>query len=153
MRRYDRTWPTAVLAIAGGALLGAWATTLVGEPEPAQRPERMQSFEPTFAIARSRREAESPRAAPEQATAERATSPRLARGLLEMGNDEVLSMLRYDEQADLCRLAATLIGANPTIGEGSAALMVAAAGDVLTHPCAPPPRSRSAGCTTSERCP
>jgi HEAT repeat protein len=120
MRRYDRTWPTAVLAIASGALLGAWATTLVSEPEPAERPERTQAFEPSFAIERSRSEAESERAAP----------PRLARGLLEMGNDEVLAMLRYDDQAELRRLAASLVGANPSIGEGPAALMVAAAGDV-----------------------
>lgn len=125
MKRYERTWPSAVLAIATGALLGAWVTTLVSEREPAEQPERARAFEPSFAIERDVRASDERRV-----VQERAAEPRLARGLLEMGNDEVLAMLRYDEQAELRRLAAALIGANPSIDGGPAALMVAAASDV-----------------------
>lgn len=135
MGRFERTWPTAVAAMGLGALIGAAVLapptlSLLREDAPPelQRLDRGPDLLPP------------PPARPLPPPPVRAVPP-ASRGIdgllirdrrgndVVIGTEDLLEMLRTDEQAAARRLAAAALATSPRSGHVSPALMIAAATD------------------------
>ena len=135
MGRWERTWPVAITAIGVGALIG---TAVLGPPTLSLLREEAPP-EPSVL---QRREVLLPplpvRPMPPRAPREARPAAPVVDGLLVrdrrgndlvIGTDELLEMLRTDEQATTRRLAAAALATSQRPEHVSPALMIAASAD------------------------